>query len=91
MRNLLIAFFAVVLAGCPFQRAEVWTAFVYLDGDLERYLILGQYDSLAMCRQAAVVWLIEHKQRPAGNYECGLACRVDATVKDLNVCKETED
>jgi len=85
---LLITTSLSVSAGWFFSD-DKWEGFVYPNGnDLTIHRNIGVYDSLELCRTAALNLLEDISSIRAGDYECGLNCKVN-TEYDLKVCEKT--
>jgi len=68
---------------------DKWEGFVYPNGnDLTIHRNIGIYDSLELCRTAALNLLEEINRTRTGDYECGLNCKV-LTGYDSKICEKT--
>ncbi len=72
---------------CKASERDRWEAHVYPDKhNLLQSENIGTFDSLEDCRSAARDWLSRVDAGTSGDYECGLNCRTQGT---LRVCKDT--
>ncbi len=92
MNKFAICISLSLLTGCG--EPDVWNGWVYPDGaNLLIDIPIGEFESLALCRDAAVSRLkierVYRNGRPIkGDYECGLNCKPSS--HGTNICEETK-
>lgn len=71
-------------------RPAEWSGMVYPDrGNLEHPEFVGNFTTFEQCQAATIDKLRQFRDPDAGDYVCGLKCKIDEDFGGLMVCKET--
>ena len=96
----LLAFWTIAgfVVGRYERNQQVWSGWIYPDRtNLKSAFQLGNFDSASSCRAAAMGLLAiasrshdEDRDNPAGDYECGRACKPHPDHgASVRLCQET--
>ena len=89
MKRLLVVTL-LSLAGCDQLAPTKWDAFVYPNrNDLTSHEMLTGFDTLELCRSAAVTRMHKIEKRSGGDYECGSRCKPAEGMPGMYQCDET--